>query len=125
MKQLTLSFCVLLATLLLSACHNNPLKSNKEQRSTRLLINASVAAVHIVKPEMDEREAQYVYLNCMNGKEAALDCSALYQAMVHFAKKSPFIEFHSVSVADLTDKAVFESLREGYEERLFYNNLGD
>lgn len=125
MKQCTLGFGLLLATLLLSACHNNPLKSNKEQHSTRFLINASVAAVHSINPKMDERDAQYIYLNCMNGKGAALDCGTLYQAMVHFAKNSSFLEFHNVRVADLTDKAVFESLREGYEERLFYNNLGD
>lgn len=125
MNKTTLGLGLLLTTLLLTACHNNSLKTNKDALSTRFLINASVAAVKIVKPEMDEREAQYVYLTCMKGKEASIDCNSVYTAMAHFAKSSEFTAFRGVSVADLTDKAVFESLRVGYEERLFYNNLGD
>lgn len=125
MNKTTLGLGLLFATLLLTACHNNPLKTNKEELCTRFLINASVAAVKIVKPEMDAREAQYAYLSCMKGRQASIDCNSLYAAMVNFAKSSEFSEFKGVNVADLTDKAVFESLLEGYEERLFYNNLGD
>ena len=125
MNKFTPGFSLLLATILLSACHNNPLKSNKEEHSTRFLINASVAAVKIVKPEINAREAQYIYLSCMKGKEASIDCNAVYAAMARVAKSSEFSAFKGLNVADLTDKAVFDSLRVGYEERLFYNNLGD
>jgi len=116
---------VLLAIGLLCACHKNPLTTNKEQHSTRFLINASAAAVHRLKPDMDARAAQYVYLSCMKGKESAIDCPALYKMMPDLAKTAPFAAFKGIRVADLTDEMVFESLREGYEERLFYNNLED
>lgn len=125
MNKTILGLGLLLATLLLSACHNNPLKTNKEALCTRFLINASVAAVKNVKPEMDAREAQYVYFSCMKGRQASIDCNSVYTAMANFAKSSEFSAFKGINVADLTDKAVFESLREGYEERLFYNNLED
>jgi len=125
MNKTTLSLGLLLSTAMLSACHHNPLETHKEQQSTRFLINASMEAAKVLKPNMDGREAQYVYLNCMNGKEPDMDCTALYKAMADFAKRGSFSDFKGVSVADLTDRAVFESLREGYEERLFYNDLGD
>ena len=125
MNTTRLSFGLLLVSCLLCACHNNPLKTNKEQQSTRFLINASVAAVKQIKPEMDAREARYVYLSCMKGKEASFDCNALYQAMTSFAKNASFVAFKGIRVADLTDHTVFESLREEYEERLYFNNLED
>jgi predicted component of type VI protein secretion system len=125
MNKKTLSVGLLLITCMLCSCHNNPLKANKERQSTRFLINASVAAANRLNPEMDAHQAPYLYLSCMKAKELSMDCSALYVAMADFAKSAPGAEFKGVRAVDLTDREVFESLREGYEERLFYNDLED
>lgn len=125
MNKKILKCGILLATCLLCACHKNPLTTHKERHSTRFLINASAAAAQKLNPEMDARVAQYVYLSCMKGKESVVNCPALYKTMPELAQTTPFAAFKGIRVADLTDETVFDSLREGYEERLFYNNLED
>lgn len=123
MNQRILIGCIVLATSLLSACHKNPLKTHSVEDSTRFLINASVAATKSMKWDMGEQASQRAYLNCMEGKAQGIDCSSLYQAMLQLAQEQRFASFKELTVADLCDKETFDSLREGYEERYFINNL--
>lgn len=125
MNKLATGFSCLLAAGLLSACHNNPLKTNKEQQSTQFIIQASLAGAKALDSTIDEHDAPYAYMYCMKGKWALGDCNALYKAMTQFAKSTSMHAFRGVSVADLTDKEVYDTLREGYEIRLFNNDFGD
>jgi hypothetical protein len=121
-KTIPLFGLVLLACLL-SACHKNPLKIQSEQKSSRFLINASVAAEKSLHLGLSEISAQRAYLNCMDGKNTPFDCKAFYQAMADFSKTEAFTAFKGITVADLMDKSVFDRLREEYEQRFFFNNL--
>jgi hypothetical protein len=113
---------MLLLSCFLSSCHKNPLKTHSEHKSSRFLINASVAASHSLRLGLSDIGARRAYPNCMERTINNIDCKALYQAMVDFAKKGPFPEFKGVRIADLTDELVYERVREDYEARFFFNN---
>lgn len=114
---------MLLVTCMLCACHKNPLKTNPEEDSTRFLINASVFATKVLGLGLKDILAQRAYLNCMDGKAVDFDCKALYLAMTQIPTNTRFSSFKGITVAELTDKETFDSLREGYEQRFFMNNL--
>ena len=121
-KKIQMIGLVVLACFL-SACHKNPLKTQSEQNSTRFLINASVAAEQSLHLGLNDLSAQRAYLNCMDAKSTTFDCTAFYQAMADFSKRGTFPDFKGITLTDLTDKSVFNTLREGYEQRFFFNNL--
>lgn len=123
MNKLMPLLSVLLLCCFLSSCHKNPLKTHSEHKSSRFLINASVAAEHSLHLGLGNIGARRAYPNCMERKINNIDCKALYQAMVDFAKEGTFAEFKGVTVADLTDESVYERLREEYEARFFLNNM--
>lgn len=114
---------ILLTACLISGCHQNPLKTNSLRKSSRFLINASVAAEKSLHLGLHESQSPWIYGSCMEGK-AKTDCATFYQAMLEFAKSGAFPEFKGVNLADLKDKAVFETLQDEYESRCFMHNLG-
>jgi hypothetical protein len=63
------------------------------------------------------RKERSTYFACMRGKETNLDCNTLFDAMVIAARDNK--DFGELNRADLTDKTVFLSLEERYEEMLF------
>ena len=123
MNKTSLLIGFVLLTCFLGACHKNPLNTKSVQSSSRFLINASVAAEKSLHLGLSEVSAQRAYLNCMDGKNTAFDCNALYQAIVDFSKTGAFPEFKAITVADLTDKSALNRVREEYEQRFFLNNL--
>lgn len=115
MKTATQILTFTLVTSMLTACHENPLKTHSKTKSVEFLIETSHQAEkgqHLAA--LTERSA---YFACMRGKETNLDCNTLFDAMVIAAKDNK--DFGELSRADLTDKAGFAMLEERYEEMLF------
>lgn len=106
--------------LFLTACHHdNPLKTHSKSESAIFLMNASANAEKRLQFSMKTDERGYGYLECMEGKNnTEIDCAKLFTSIVQFAKEDHFKGFKSLTLADLTDKTVFDSMGDTYAEVL-------
>lgn len=102
----------------ISACqHENPLKTQPAKASVTFLINASANAEKRLHFAIHKDAYGFAYLECMEGKQSPeIRCDALYQGMIAFAKEGHYSGFQKITLADLTDKNLFESLADGYAE---------
>lgn len=114
---------ILLLSCLISACHENPLKTQKARASSHFLINASLAADKALNLGLAQRDALRVYPNCIYQKESSINCMTFYKAMAEVGNDVQFIPFKGIRVSDLQDKTVFDALREDYETRFFLQQL--
>lgn len=106
--------------ILLGACssHANPLKTTNSDEAAKFLVSASQAAekqLHVFNAP-----GGYYYGQCMMGKMKKDFCGQLYQAMVNYAKTTS--SFQTLTVSDLTDPAMFNSIKENYE-RVRFNTI--
>lgn len=104
--------------LLLSACHHdNPLLTNSKLESATFLMNASANVEKRLKFAVKKDEYGFGYLACMEKKpDSGMNCDALYRGMVAFAKEKHYPGFESLTLADLSDRVVFEALGDDYAE---------
>jgi hypothetical protein len=102
------------ALFLMTACHQNPLKSESPEKTVAFLIEASRAAEKNT-PFHDLKGA--AYSQCMTNNPLQLDCSKLFRDMLCFARDVP--DFNSTTLADLHDKSLFQSLSERYQQQQF------
>jgi hypothetical protein len=109
---------VFAGALLISACHHtNPLKTNPRKQSTLFLMNASANAEKRLHFAIQNDSYGYGYLECMAGKiSPEMNCQELYYGMVSFAREGHYAGFNSITLSDLTDPAVFETLADVYAE---------
>ncbi|HBD7044726.1 TPA: protein LvrD [Legionella pneumophila] len=107
---------VMVATL--SACHHeNPLKTQPAKASVTFLINASANAEKRLNFAIHKDAYGFAYLECMEGKQSPdIQCNALYQGMIAFAREGHYSGFQTITQADLTEQEVFESLADEYAE---------
>lgn len=132
MKKTIQLLGILVSIGLLGACHQSPLKTHTTRKSTQFLVKASMAAAKSLRLNLWERTAQNLYLSCLDGDlskvvdikghPVTVDCGLVYKAMVDFAKSYELPDFKNVRLADLTDEKAIEPLREGYEERVAFDN---
>lgn len=110
----------LLAMLLLTACHHdNPLQTHNKNESATFLMSASANAEKRLQLPIKTGDRGALYLECMEGKQDKnIDCQALYQAMVTFAKEGHYPDFKAVNLSHLTNKNIFASLTDDYVEVL-------
>ena len=106
------------AALLLSACHHdNPLQTHTKTESATFLMNASANAEKRLQFAVKKDERGYGYLECMEGqKNKEINCNALYQAMILFAREGHYKGFDSITLAQLTDKRILNDLNDDYFE---------
>ncbi|HAT2066805.1 TPA: protein LvrD [Legionella pneumophila] len=118
MNTLIKGLMVILIAATISACHHeNPLKTQPAKASVRFLINASANAEKQLHFAIHKDAYSFAYLECMEGKQSPdIQCNALYQGMIAFAKEGHYAGFQMITQADLTDKKVFESLADEYAE---------
>ena len=97
---------------LLSACHNtNPLQTHSKIDNATFLMTASANAEKRLHFAVKEGDRGAGYLECMEGKKnAEINCTALYQAMVNFAREGHYQGFDSLTVSQVTDQKMFEGL---------------
>jgi hypothetical protein len=117
MKKTTQILSLVFITSLLTACHENPLKTNSKSRCANFLIETSHQAEK--EKNIHAKTERSAWLACMRGKEKGLDCKSLFAAMINVAKSSGDKDFDSLNQADLAERAVFARLEERYEELLF------
>lgn len=102
-KVITLS---LIATILTGCISDNPLTKMPADDAARALVQASSqgsAALNFLL-----QSAAFNYQECMLGNISNKDCSKLYQSMQQELEREKI----RVSIADITDKALFKDLRE-------------
>src|SRR3990167_11061563 len=107
---------LIIGAILLTACHHdNPLKTNTQQQSATFLMNASANVEQRLKFTMKTDERGYGYLECMEGKDnPEINCPALYQGMIAFAKEDHYTGFAGITLADLTNQTIFNQLYDDY-----------
>ncbi|MDF1931658.1 T4SS-associated protein LvrD [Legionella pneumophila] len=97
--------------------HENPLKTQPAKASVTFLINASANVEKRLHFAIHNDAYGFAYLECMEGKTSHdIRCDELYQGMIAFAKEGHHSGFQTITLADLTDKRVFESLADEYAE---------
>ena len=104
-------------TVLLSACssYQNPLTTVDPKVAAEFLVKASQMAEKTL--HVFHAPGGYYFGTCMRGQAKPAVCHKLYQAMVRFAKTTP--TFKSMTVRDLTDPSVFQSLKSTYQREQF------
>lgn len=109
---------VVLMTATICACHHkNPLKTQPAKASVTFLINASANAEKRLHFAIHKNSYGFAYLECMEGMQSPdIQCDALYQGMIAFAKEGHYAGFQTITQADLSDQKVFESLADEYAE---------
>lgn len=102
---------------LLAACssHKNPLNTASPDQAARFLLQASQAAEK--KLQVFSAPGGGYYGRCMSGSLQKPLCSKLYQAMTAFAATT--VVFKGMTVNDLTDKKVFNKLKNDYQRHRF------
>lgn len=105
-------------TATISACHHeNPLKTQPPKASVTFLINASANAEKRLHFAIHKDAYGFAYLECMEGKQSPdIRCDALYQGIIAFAKEGHYSSFQTITLPDLTNQKVFESLADEYAE---------
>lgn len=118
MNTLIKGLIVGLMAVTISACHHdNPLKTQPAKASVTFLINASANAEKRLHFAIHRDAYGFAYLECMEGKQSPeINCDALYQGMITFAKEGHYAGFQTITQTDLTDQKVFESLADEYAE---------
>ncbi|CZI44320.1 TPA: protein LvrD [Legionella pneumophila] len=97
--------------------HENPLKIQPAKVSVTFLINASANAEKRLHFAVHEDAYGFAYQECMEGKQSPdIQCNALYQGMIAFAREGHYSGFQTITQADLTEQKVFESLADEYAE---------
>ncbi|HAU1203938.1 T4SS-associated protein LvrD [Legionella pneumophila serogroup 1] len=118
MNTLIKGLIVGLMAATLSACHHeNPLKTQPAKASVTFLINASANAEKRLHFAIHKDAYGFAYLECMEGKTSHdIRCDELYQGMIAFAKEGHYSGFQKITLNDLTDHSLFETLADTYAE---------
>ena len=106
---------LLTAALLVTGCHENPLKGHRTRTNVDALLNAATKAER--KLGLDRELAGRVFLDCMEEKAANVNCADFFNLMLSFVQKEP--GFEGMRPGDLTDRTQFKRLAESYDERWF------
>lgn len=109
---------LIFSSLILTACHHdNPLKTQSPKASALFLMNASANVEQRLHFAIKKDAFGYAYLECMEGKKSPeIRCLDLLHGMVGFAKENHYPAFKKLTLADLSDKAVFEKIADDYAE---------
>lgn len=109
---------LVIIVLLLAGCHHdNPLKIQPPKASAVFLMNASANIEKRLNFPIQQGAFGYGYLECMEGKKSIeIRCPELLNGMVQFAKENHYPAFKQMTLSDLTDKTVFETIGDKYAE---------
>lgn len=119
MKKLTkiivLLSSVTASSLMLTACHENPLKAHSERENVATLQEAArMAEKGLSLPSFKRGRT---YLECMKDKQVEVGCGEFFEKMLQALKTKQ--GYGGMNLSDLTDKKTFASLADSYEDKLF------
>ena len=104
---------------LLSACHQDALKREPQDKTIAFLIEASAKAGK--KLGVDYKPS-HAYSFCMSGNPTKINCDALFQEIVAIAETTP--NFKNLTEKELTSPSSFKAMKEPMDMKLF-NTLDD
>lgn len=113
MKKHAFILATVAATVLVTACHQNPLSGHDEKASAKFLLDASKYA----EKKANRMISGTGYQQCMGENLTRFNCQQLFAHMVEFANSTK--EFKGLTVADLKDKSVFSKIGPAYEHERF------
>lgn len=113
MKRLPVLAAALSASVLLTACHQNPLTANDSKQTAEFLMKGSMA----YEKKADMRETGTSYKQCMTENILNVDCPKLFAEMIRVAQSTK--AFKSLNVSDLTDKEAYKKIASVYDSTLF------
>ena len=103
------------SSLMLTACHENPLSAHSKRENIVTLQEAARRAENDLKLPAFKRGR--TYLECMKGKASEVGCEQFFERMLTALKKKE--GYGDMRLSDLTDKKMFASLSDRYEDKLF------
>lgn len=119
MKKLTTTIALLssitASSMMLSACHENPLKLHSERENVTALQEAARMVEKNLKLSSFKRGC--TYLECMEGKQVDVNCEKFLGKMLKDLKTKQ--GYGAMNLSDLTDRKIFASLVDSYEEKIF------
>ncbi|KTD65363.1 hypothetical protein [Legionella spiritensis] len=115
MKKTAVILYLFAWTALLTACHHNPLKEASPRQRINFLMAASTAAEK--RLDVFVAPGGGYYLSCMQGEDLPIDCRTLFANMVAYAQTTK--TFKDVTVAELTDPALFAEVVDDYQNAFF------
>lgn len=114
-KTIVLLSSVTASSLMLTACHENPLKSHGTRENVATLQEvARMAEKDLSLPSFKRGRT---YLDCMKGKPVEVGCEQFFGKMLQALKTKQ--GYGGMNLSDLTDKKTFASLADSYEDKLF------
>jgi hypothetical protein len=113
--QSIVSLGLITTSLLLTACHENPLHKHRKEANANFLRDAAFAASKEL--HVSPLTAGRTYMGCMDGDKTTAACKRLFLAMLSYAKERT--SYADLSYQDLTDTKTYIDLAEDYENKLF------
>lgn len=113
MKKLNAVLGVVTLAVLVTACHKNPLITNSETESAKLLLNASLYA----EQTAGRMITGVGFQDCMGENLTRLNCAKFYKDMTVYANKTK--GFKGLAVADLKNRDLYNKLQPAYEKERF------
>ncbi|MBA2649913.1 MAG: hypothetical protein H0U75_10050 [Legionella sp.] len=122
MKKMKMRMGIGLITsvMLLSACHESPIKTHSKRQTIEFLRQAAISAEKTMN--LPARKKGRFYSNCMEGNIESIDCKRFFSAMLAFAKTNK--DFQHLTYLQLTDAKTYDGLAEDYQDKLF-NTIDD
>ena len=114
MKNNVLTAAVLTSAALLSACHQDALKREPQDKTIAFLIKASSEAGNKMRVSY---KPSHAYSFCMSGNPTKINCDALFEGILTVAKATP--DFKDLTMAELTSPATFKAMKEPMDIKLF------
>ncbi|MBA2648293.1 MAG: hypothetical protein H0U75_01630 [Legionella sp.] len=108
------------SVILLSACHEPPMKTHSKKETIEFLRHAAISAEGTMN--LPARKKGRFYSNCMQGNIEKIDCKRFFSAMLAFAQTNK--DFQHLTYLQLTDAKTYEGLAEDYQDKLF-NTIDD
>lgn len=102
------------ALVLMTACHQSPIKTENKAKIVAFLMDASRFAEKNT-PFHDLKGAGFI--QCMTNNTLKLDCPKFFNDMVAFAQTVR--DYKTTTVSDLKDKALYQSLKVQYQQKQF------
>ncbi|EEZ95950.1 hypothetical protein [Legionella longbeachae] len=118
MKRLMILTILLSSTLILSGCHDNPLKAMTKDKQIAFLMQASRSAEKVMGVFSEPGGAYY--LSCMQEEDISVDCQKFFKHMLSYAHTQK--EFANLKLAQLTDPNLIADIAIEYQN-IFFNTI--
>ncbi|HGU7213400.1 TPA: hypothetical protein ACNBBG_003107 [Legionella pneumophila] len=114
-QHLLLGLGLLASSVLMTACHENPLAKHSTKQNVAFLREAALCAE--LEMKIGKPKKGVYYSNCMEQNQFGIDCEQFFRTMLACAKSHE--SYKELTLNELTDKTMYEHLAEDYQIKLF------